>query len=859
MGSEGMKKHTQIVVRGARVHNLKNVSVRIPRNAITVITGLSGSGKSSLAFDTIYAEGQRRYVESLSSYARQFFDHIRKPDVDLIEGLAPAISIDQRSAAQTPRSTVGTMSEIYDYLRLLFARIGTAYCPQCQTKLTKERVEQAARATRLHRHSLKHRMITQLRCPEGHGPFPELTLSSFSFNSPQGACPQCHGLGMRWELEPNLVIPNPRLTLAEGAIRPWSRLGNQGQAARKFLAMFETVTGASRNTPVMGLDSTTLRELLYGREDSTFVGVLAFLEERYRSTDSTYVRGEIERYMVERQCGTCLGQRLRPEALAVRVADQTIIEMTRMTIAEATSHFTRLMDQLPASVHLIARPIVDDVSARLGYLQRVGLQYLTLDRAADTLAGGEAQRIRLATQLGSGLTGVLYVLDEPSIGLHPKDLDRLIETIEELRDLENTVIVVEHDAQMIKRADYVIDIGPGAGAHGGQIVAQGDYESFLQSNGLTAQYLRGDRQISLPQARRRRPGQPELRIVGARSRNLRNLNVTIPLEAFTCVTGVSGSGKSTLVREVLAKSLAAHFHRAKAVPGAHTAIEGLEHIDKIIHVDQSPIGRTPRSNPATYTNVFGAIRELFAQTPLAVQRKYDAGHFSFNVKGGRCEVCRGDGVIKHEMHFLPDVFVTCDACGGTRYRPEILDITWADKTIADILALSIEEANQFFSGQPAITGKLGVLVAVGLGYLELGQPATTLSGGEAQRVKLATELARQSTGSTFYILDEPTTGLHFEDVLHLLSVLQALVNKGNSVLVIEHNLDVIKSADYVIDLGPGGGDEGGFVVAAGTPEEIARVPESATGQYLKPLLSQARSTRSAGRIRSKRPELAVAA
>lgn len=819
-----------IIVKGARVHNLKDVDVRIPRNKITVVTGLSGSGKSSLAFDTIYAEGQRRYVESLSPYARQFFDAIQKPDVDLIEGLAPAISIDQKSAAQSPRSTVGTMSEIYDYIRLLFARVGTPFCPHCHAGL--ERVE--TQSTKKKR-TKQARPVRELHCTACNATFPDLTLSSFSFNSPQGACPECHGLGVRWELDAGLVIPNPRLTLAEGAIRPWSRLGQQSAAIEQFIAEFERAAGTTANVPVQSLEPKALKILLHGSEDGTFDGVLAQLDKRYRATESTYVRGEIERYMVERRCAACGGLRLRPEALAVRVAGKTIVEVTAQTIGDAGAFFSSLIDVLGEQRAHIVIPIVRDVEARLSYLVRVGLQYLTLDRSADTLAGGESQRIRLATQLGSGLTGVLYVLDEPSIGLHPKDLDRLIETVLELRDLENTVIVVEHDAQMIAHADHIIDVGPGAGIAGGRIVAQGTPTEFIKSKSLTAKYLRGDAQIVVPK-RRRPTTNGRITIEGATSRNLNDVTTHIPLQTLTCVTGVSGSGKSTLVRDILAKALAKHFHRAKAEPGAHRAIHGLSQLDKVIHVDQSPIGRTPRSNPATYTNVFGYIRDLFAATELAKQRKYDAGHFSFNVKGGRCESCRGEGVIKHEMHFLPDVYVTCEACGGTRYNAPILDVQYEGKTIADVLAMSINEASEFFADQAQISARLSVLVAVGLGYLELGQPATTLSGGEAQRVKLATELARQSTGQTFYILDEPTTGLHFEDVRHLLQVLQALVDKGNTVLVIEHNLDVIKSADWVIDLGPGGGAAGGELVAEGTPESVAKVARSVTGEYLKPLL-----------------------
>lgn len=825
------------MVRGARVHNLKNVSVSIPRNKLTVITGLSGSGKSSLAFDTIYAEGQRRYVESLSAYARQFLGTLQKPDVDLIEGLAPAISIDQRSAAQTPRSTVGTMSEIYDYLRLLFARVGTPHCPTCDAVLIVQAVTKAVKPSRARPQSQKRRTSKQLYCAACDATYDELSLGTFSFNSPQGACQHCHGLGTRWEIEPSLILPNPRLTLSEGAIRPLSRLGNQGQVVQRLLDEFSRA-GGSVDTPVGQFDPTERQRLLYGDPERGFEGVVPHLNRRYQDTDSPYVRTEIERYMVERVCGRCNGKRLKPEALAVRVAGKSIVDITSLTIEEAEGFFAQLPAQFEGTAHELAAPICKDVLSRLSYLERVGLHYLTLDRSADTLAGGEAQRIRLATQLGSGLTGVLYVLDEPSIGLHPRDLDKLIEAVLELRDLENTLIVVEHDTQMIEAADYLIDIGPGAGVAGGKVVAEGKPEAVRESKrSLTAQYLRGEREITVPAARRKGSGK-SLVLEGVTSRNLRNVTATFPLQTLLCVSGVSGSGKSTLVRDVLAKVLAKHFYRAKAEPGPYKAVRGLEHIDKVINVDQSAIGRTPRSNPATYTNVFGGIRDLFAATPLAIERKYDAGHFSFNVRGGRCEVCRGDGVIKHEMHFLPDVYVTCEACGGTRYNPSILDVTYRGKTVADVLSMSITEANEFFADQPPIATKLQVLVAVGLGYLELGQPATTLSGGEAQRVKLATELSRASTGNTLYILDEPTTGLHFEDVRHLLEVLQALVDKGNTVLVIEHNLDVIKSADWLVDLGPDGGAGGGEIVAQGTPEQVSAVERSVTGHYLKPLLGQ---------------------
>lgn len=819
---------TELVVEGARVHNLKNVSVRIPRESFTVITGLSGSGKSSLAFDTIFAEGQRRYVESLSAYARQFFGTLQKPDVDLIEGLTPAISIDQKSAAHTPRSTVGTMSEVYDYLRLLFARVGIPHCPDCDLPLEKQSLA-AKPETRPTRKRVK---ATPLVCPNCQRQFPELSLSLFSFNSPQGACLSCHGLGTRRVLDLDLVMPNPRLTLAEGAIRPWSRLGNQGNVVARILARIKDV-GISLDTPIGELAAEQRTVLAYGSQELGFEGILPNLEKRYLETESSYVRSEIERYMVEQVCASCKGQRLRPEALSVRLGNHNIVSLTGSTITVAKTWIQSLESLVAEDKKQIISPIMKDVAARLGYLEQVGLDYLTLDRTADTLAGGEAQRIRLATQLGSGLTGVLYVLDEPSIGLHPQNLDQLIETIKELRDLENTVIVVEHDAQLIRAADYVIDIGPGAGVAGGEVIAQGSIDTVLQSkDSLTAQYLRGDRAIEQRQ-RRRTPGRGELIVEGATGHNLKDVTATLPLETLICVTGVSGSGKSTLIQDILARALAQKLHRSRVEPEPYRDIRGVERLDKVISVDQSPIGRTPRSNPATYTNVFGPIRDLFAATPLAIERKYGPGHFSFNVREGRCEACRGDGVIQHEMHFLPDVYVECEACRGTRYQPAILDVRYNDVTIADVLSMTIEEANTFFAHVPAVSSKLSVLAAVGLGYLELGQPATTLSGGEAQRIKLATDLARSATGRTLYILDEPTTGLHFEDIRSLLGVLQALVDKGNTVVVIEHNLDVIAASDWVIDLGPAGGDRGGEIVAQGTPEQIAKNPRSVTGKYLK--------------------------
>lgn len=820
-----------IVVEGARVHNLQNVSLRIPRGKLTVFTGLSGSGKSSLAFDTIYAEGQRRYVESLSSYARQFLGTLQKPDVDQISGLTPAISIDQRSASQSPRSTVGTMSEIYDYLRLLYTRVGQAHCPACHQMLSvRQSVVSGAK-----KQSESRKPAKQLFCETCQVSYPELSLGSFSFNSPQGACGACQGLGIRRVLNPDLLLPNPRLTLAEGAIRPWSRLGNQGQSIKKMLDKIDQQTPLDIHKPIGKFSTTEIKELLYGIE-GTFEGIIPHLEQRYHDTDSSYVRNELERYMVNEQCSTCHGQRLKQETLSVTVSGKSIADVANMTVDDAGVFFATATIETESAMEQIIEPILRDVQTRIGFLQEVGLGYLTLSRSADTLAGGEAQRIRLATQLGSGLTGILYVLDEPSIGLHPQNLDQLTKTMRSLRDFGNTVIVVEHDTQIITAADYIVDIGPGAGVDGGKIVAQGTPAEFQLQDSLTAKYLRGDRSIEVPRVRRK--SSKQLTLTGVNSNNVQNLSVSIPLESFICVSGVSGSGKSTLVLDVLSRALAQHFHRSKQPVGEYKELLGLEHLDKVISVDQTPIGRTPRSNPATYTNVFGPIRDLFAETPLAKERKYDAGHFSFNVRGGRCETCKGDGVIQYEMHFLPDVYVTCEACNGARYRSEVLDVQYQDRTIADVLSMTIGEAYEFFKDIPAIASRLEVLVSVGLGYLGLGQSATTLSGGEAQRIKLATDLARQSTGRTLYILDEPTTGLHFEDVRNLLSLLQALVDRGNTVLVIEHNLDMIKCADWVIDMGPGGGVAGGKIVAQGTPEQIVANKSSLTGQYLKDVLEK---------------------
>ncbi len=828
------RRASDIVVRGARVHNLRNVDVRIPRNQLTVITGLSGSGKSSLAFDTIYAEGQRRYVESLSSYARQFFGSLEKPDVDAIEGLSPALSIDQKSARQSPRSTVATMSDIYDYLRLLFTRVGTSHCPACDTLIQSGGVPMNGRGKR----------AASLACPNCGVSVPALTLASFSFNSPEGACPGCQGLGIRKEVNPALVIPNERLTLAEGAIRPWSRIASHASAYLKTLAAFAASSGFAMDVPVSRLPRSTVASILQGEPVAGFEGVVPNLERRYKETDSTYVRTEIEKYMIERICPECQGQRLRREVLSVRIAGRNIVAVVRQSISDARVWIGGLSAQLTETERTIAELLVSEIGQRLGFLEEVNLGYLTLDRSSETLAGGEAQRIRLATQLGSNLTGVLYVLDEPTIGLHPADQDRLIAAIRTLQEGENTVIVVEHDRAMIEAADYIIDVGPGAGELGGTIVAAGTYEQVLtKRRSLTAQYLTGQRSIAVPIRRRAATG-GQLTVRDATAHNLQHVTVSIPLRTLTVVTGVSGSGKSTLVFDILARALAKRFHRARTEPGAHERIDGAEQLNKVINIDQSPIGRTPRSNPATYTGIFTPIRELFAATPDAVARKFDAGYFSFNVRGGRCEHCGGDGVIKFEMHFLPDAYITCPVCLGKRYDRAVLDISYRGRTIADVLDLTVTAALKLFADVPAIVSKLAILEAVGLGYLTLGQRATTLSGGEAQRVKLATELARPDSGKTLYILDEPTSGLHFEDIRRLLGVIQALVDKGNTVVIIEHNVDVIKSADHVIDLGPGGGANGGQLVASGTPEQITKEPRSLTGRYLAAALKPvARSPR----------------
>ncbi len=931
-------------VVGAREHNLKNISVEIPRDKLVVITGLSGSGKSSLAFDTIYAEGQRRYVESLSSYARQFLGLMEKPDVDQIEGLSPAISIDQKSTSRNPRSTVATVTEIYDYLRLLFARIGVPHCPVCG-KAVARRTSQAiidevmktpdgtkllilapivkdkkgefahipeqysrqgyARARvdgvvyaldefpeldKKYKHnieivvdrvamseSLRSRVTQSVEqalgladgvvelfnvddenvrtfsqryaCVDHPGEdIPELEPRLFSFNAPQGACPVCTGLGSRLEVDPDLVF-NPKLTISEGAIRPYNRVNSDAWYMKKLVAVAER-HGFSVQVPVSELGEEALDKILYGtgdetyrvqlsggrHYDTTYEGVIPNLERRHKETDSEFMRRDIERFMRERQCTTCKGARLKPVVLAVTVHDLNIMDICNLGVDEALELFAHTL-QLDDDELFIARQILKEIKDRLSFMSNVGLTYLELSRAANTLSGGEAQRIRLATQIGSGLQGVLYVLDEPSIGLHQRDNDRLIATLKRLRDLGNTVLVVEHDEDTIRHADYLLDIGPAAGVHGGQVVAEGTPDEVAKNDkSLTGKFLSGKEKIDTPKKRRKLEAGRQLTIEGARENNLKNITVNFPLGVMAVVSGVSGSGKSTLVNDILAKELSARLHRAQEVPGKHDSIEGIKQLDKAIIIDQSAIGRTPRSNPATYTGVFTPIRELFAGTPEANIRGYKAGRFSFNVKGGRCENCQGDGVIKIEMHFLPDVYVTCDECKGKRYNREALEIKYKDKAISDVLEMTVEQAAKFFENVPSIARKLDTLVDVGLGYIKLGQPATTFSGGEAQRIKLASELSRRSTGKTMYILDEPTTGLHSADVKRLLGILQQLVEGGNSMVIIEHNLDVIKSADWVIDMGPEGGAGGGQVVAEGTPEEIIRNDHSFTGKYLKTLL-----------------------
>ncbi|MBP6880469.1 excinuclease ABC subunit UvrA [Candidatus Saccharibacteria bacterium] len=933
----------EIVVRGAREHNLKNIDISIPRNKLVVITGLSGSGKSSLAFDTIYAEGQRRYVESLSSYARQFLGLMEKPDVDQIDGLSPAISIDQKSTSRNPRSTVATVTEIYDYLRLLFARIGVPHCPICGNVVSRQTPAQIvdailnlpdakkllvlapvvvdkkgeyqhipaefkkagfARARvdgviydldewptldKKYKHTIEivvDRLLNDLESrqrisesveaaleladgvlkvidAESDEEFlfseqfacidhpnvaiPELAPRTFSFNSPHGACPTCSGLGFRKEVDPNLVLASQRLTISEGAIRVWTNMRDDSWNIKKVAAVGEKY-GFTINQPWEKLSDEQVEKILYGTGketyfvqmgdgrgwNSSYEGVIPNLERRYGDTDSEFMRAEIDKYMLDKPCHTCKGRRLKPEALGVTIANSSIMDVCELSISDALEFFEQL-DLSQRDMH-IARQVLKEVRSRIGFLNDVGLSYLTLLRSANTLSGGEAQRIRLATQIGSGLTGVLYVLDEPSIGLHQRDNNRLIKTLIRLRDLGNTVLVVEHDEETMRIADYLVDIGPGAGVHGGEVVAEGTPKQVeMNEKSITGQYLAGKVAIATPKKRRKGNGNT-LRIKGARENNLQNVDASFPLGTMIGVTGVSGSGKSSLINNILAKELANKLNRARHVGGQHDEIKGIEHLDKVIVIDQSAIGRTPRSNPATYTGLFTPIRELFAKTPEAKIRGYKPGRFSFNVKGGRCEACSGDGMIKIEMHFLPDVYVQCEECNGARYNREALEIHYKGKNISDVLGLTIEQATDFFEHIPSIHRRLQTLLEVGLGYVKLGQPATQLSGGEAQRIKLASELAKRSTGKTLYILDEPTTGLHFADVKRLLEVLNKLVEGGNTIVVIEHNLDVIKTADYLIDLGPEGGKGGGQIIATGTPEQVAKVKKSYTATYLKEVL-----------------------
>lgn len=943
----------RLIIRGAREHNLRDVSLDLPRDALIVFTGLSGSGKSSLAFDTIFAEGQRRYVESLSSYARQFLGQMDKPDVDFIEGLSPAVSIDQKSTSRNPRSTVGTITEVYDYLRLLFARAGQPHCPVCGHLISKQTPQQIvdrvlvmeegtrfqvlapvvrgrkgeyvdlfaelqskgfARArvdgvvypltevpklAKQQKHTIevvvdrlavkgsaKQRMTDSietalnlaggivlldfvdlpeddenrerkfsehLACPNDHPlGIEDLEPRVFSFNSPYGACPECTGLGTKKEVDPELIVPDPEKSLGEGAIAPWAN-GHTMEYFGRILASLGEQLGFDMDMPWRAISAKAQKVILHGQENqvhvryrnkygrersyySGFEGVVQWLERRHADTDSEWSREKYEGYMREVPCAACGGARLKPEVLAVTVGGRSIAELCSLSIGEAATELAEL--ELDDRQRMIAERVLKEINARLRFLIDVGLDYLSLDRAAGSLSGGEAQRIRLATQIGSGLVGVLYVLDEPSIGLHQRDNHRLIETLVRLKNLGNTLIIVEHDEDTIKTADWVVDIGPGAGEHGGKIVHSGPYNKLLTNKeSITGAYLSGRKHIPVPKQRRPKVAGRELTVVGAREHNLRNLSVTFPLGQFIAVTGVSGSGKSTLVNDILYTVLANQINGARMVPGRHTRVTGLQHVDKVVGVDQSPIGRTPRSNPATYTGVFDQIRKLFAETTEAKVRGYGPGRFSFNVKGGRCENCAGDGTIKIEMNFLPDVYVPCEVCKGARYNRETLEVHYKGRTIAEVLEMPIEEASDFFEAIPGIHRHLKTLVDVGLGYVRLGQPAPTLSGGEAQRVKLASELQKRSTGRTVYVLDEPTTGLHFEDIRKLLLVLQGLVDKGNTVIVIEHNLDVIKSADHLIDMGPEGGHRGGQIVATGTPEELAQVKDSHTGQFLLSLVA----------------------
>lgn len=821
-----------IKIRGARTNNLKNINIDIPRDKLVVITGLSGSGKSSLAFDTVYAEGQRRYVESLSSYARQFVGLMDKPDVDLIEGLSPAISIDQRTVGHNPRSTVGTITEIYDYLRLLYARAGQPYCPNCQTKLKKASEEKKTSKTVRGREIKSARMERYFSCPDCDYRRQELEPRDFSFNSGHGACLVCGGLGTKSEIDPELVFNN-NLSIIEGAIKP---LSHANLSVGGLLADLEALAERHNFSLRLAMKDLNLADKnLILKGDDRFNGLLAALEEKYQETKSSFVKQEIEKVMRTALCPACQGARLRPESLLVKINGLSIIDVTDKSIKsllEIMNNWLKSPTALNGGAK-IAEPILREMIKNLEFLANVGLDYLTLSRAASTLSGGEAQRIRLASQVGSTLSGVLYVLDEPSIGLHQRDNDKLIGTLKELRDNGNTVIVVEHDASTMVAADWLIDIGPGAGDFGGNVLFAGlpeDIKDCAQS--LTGAYLSGRKQIKMPEKFRKGSGK-SIKIIGATEHNLKNIDVEIPLGKLVAITGVSGSGKSTLMNDILANALTRKFYRAKTEPGAHKELLGLEYIDKVIDIDQSPIGRTPRSNPATYTGLFTYIRDLFADLPEARVKGLSAGHFSFNVPGGRCENCSGDGVIKVEMQFLSDVYLTCDVCGGKKFQSKVLEVLYKGKNIYEVLEMTIEEAKEFFKDHSAISQKLKTLDEVGLGYIKIGQSATTFSGGEAQRIKLATELSRRATGKTLYILDEPTTGLHFADIDRLLKVLNMLVDQGNTVLIIEHNLDVIKSVDWIIDIGPDGGDAGGYLVGAGTPPEIAKITKSYTGKYLK--------------------------
>ncbi len=956
----------QITIRGAREHNLKNVTLSIPRDKLVVFTGLSGSGKSSLAFDTIYAEGQRRYVESLSAYARQFLGQMEKPDVDTIEGLSPAISIDQKGTSKNPRSTVGTVTEVYDYLRLLYARIGLPHCPVCGREVRRQTVDQMAdhveklpkgarvmvlgpvvkgrkgeyrsliddvrksgfvrvrvdgslyeigeqipmdknkkhdvqvvvdrivvgpeqrsrlvesieTAARLGGGSViiapeqgaEIQMSQDYMCPYDGTSVPEPEPRNFSFNSPHGACPTCTGLGSQLVVDADLIVPDASLSLREGAIAAWSRsqffYPELLESVSKFFGIgmdkpWSKLTKPQRDVLLNGTGEKKIRfgyKNQYGHSrwyESPFEGVVANLQRRYQETQSDFLKAELERYMSDKPCPVCKGRRLKPESLAVTVAKHNIAEVSALSISTAISFFDGL--DLTERELLIARGVLKEIRERLEFMIDVGLEYLTIERAANTLSGGESQRIRLATQIGSKLMGVLYILDEPSIGLHQRDNRRLINTLLRLRDLGNTLIVVEHDEETIRSADYMVDIGPAAGEHGGEIVAAGTVEQVLRDpHSITAAFLRGDRQISVP-AKRRGGNGKRLVIRGARANNLKDIDVAIPLGTFVAVSGVSGSGKSSLVTDILSRKVAQHFYRAKERPGPHEKLEGLEHLDKAIDIDQSPIGRTPRSNPATYTGMFTYMRELFASLPEAKMRGYKPGRFSFNVRGGRCEACQGDGIIQIEMHFLPDVYVPCEVCHGTRYSREVQEVRFRGHSISDVLEMTVDEALEVFENVPRIRTKLVTLHDVGLGYIRLGQPATQLSGGEAQRVKLSAELSRRDTGRTLYLLDEPTTGLHYADVERLLAVLHRLVDHGNTVVVIEHNLDVLKTADWLIDLGPEGGEKGGYIIAEGTPEQLASNAKSATGEYLRGTLARSKHPvgQSNGAVRSRRSKVAV--